>query len=105
MKNEIKPGLLCYLRNIEDPPENNGRIVEVLRFDAFDPEIGENVWWVQPQGTIMAYQCIEMFGQTWQFKRPYGGQCLCKQSTLVPINDPDLETDDVTSKDLTEVLQ
>ena len=104
MKNEIKPGVLCYLRGIEDPAENNGRVVEVLSLDRYYPELGENVWWILPNGPILAYQEVEVFGRTYTFKKNHTGKVLAKQSTLVPINDPDLEVDDATTKDIAEVL-
>ena len=105
MSKEIKPGMLCILRGIDDPAENNGKIVEVLRFEGYDNRLCENVWWIKARDPITAYVVIEFWGREWQVKKLVDEPCMAKQSTLLPISDPDMETDDVTTKEDSEVLQ
>jgi hypothetical protein len=100
MSKEIKPGVLCYLVGIPEPmTRNNGRIVEVLSFYG-DVGYGKE-WWVKPQG-VLTQGRQSIFGLEF---RESDARCTISEQHLQPINDPDMETDDVTSKDLTKVLQ
>lgn len=101
-KREFKPGTLCYLNAKCGIPENVGKIVQLVRYIGTE-RYGDGLryWLVKPQSPLtMALQLGYFI-----VKKTSDAECDCFEPCMVPINDPDLETDDVTSKDLTEVLQ
>ena len=99
MNRKYEPGVLCYLNDKCGIQENVGKIVQLVSFNGeYD---GERWWNIQPQSALVM---VIQFGTLIVAKRISMDSCECMESCMVPINDPDLEVDDATTKDIAEVL-
>lgn len=98
---QIKVGVLCWLRKCA-VPENEGIVVEVLRrhIGFASPELGEGPRWVvktRDKRRLIVYYQSGHRGTT------IGDEFNAAEYQLVPINDPDSVTNEVTDRVLEEV--
>lgn len=99
MNKKFEVGTLCYLNEKCGIPDNVGKIVELLSFNG---EYEGHRWWnVKPMSPLLT---VLQFGPFIVDKQLSSQNCESAECCMTPINDPDLEVDDVKSKDITEVL-
>lgn len=95
---KIKPGMLCWLTQCQIP-ENNGRVVTVQQFYghiSIGAVTTDESWIVKARGPLKGLQKTGLCMAT-------DGSIMVAPWQLIPINDPDSVTDDVTEKEREEV--
>ena len=99
MSKKFEPGVLCYLNEKCGIPDNVGKIVELVSFHG--EYEGQRWWIIKPTSPLMM---VLQFGPFIIDKQLSSENCESAEYCMVPINDPLLEVDDATTKDIAEVL-
>lgn len=95
---KIKPGMLCWLTHCQIPA-NNGKVVTVEKFYghiSIGRLVTDDAWVVKASEPILG---LERHGPAIS----NDGRIMTASWQLIPINDPDITTDDVTEKEREEV--
>lgn len=97
----IKPGALCIIRAAQGPTPNCGKIVEVIKLasDADYVSIGMRRT-ASPSWVVRAKGLMALYASGWRLFHD-GTTIIARQTSLIPISDPDADVTEINEKELT----